>query len=84
MVADLPVGKMFIRDLDQVFYQRGVRGLGVSITEVEEALRRVLPRDRRTVFVGGSAGGFAAMLSGLFSESTTQSCSVPRRSSTDA
>lgn len=62
--SDLPVGKVFVRDLDQIFYQRGVRGLGRDVAEVASGLGSLLSGSGRVVFVGQSAGGYAALLFG--------------------
>jgi hypothetical protein len=64
VAAGLPVSKLFIRDLDQVWYQRGVRGLGSTIPEVRDALAAQLDRFEHVVFLGGSSGGYAALLLG--------------------
>ena len=62
----LDASKIFVRDLDQCWYQRGVRGLGSSIDETAEAVRvRIASlRPTRVVTVGNSAGGFAAGIFG--------------------
>jgi hypothetical protein len=64
LVSDLNVGKLFVRDLVGAFYHQGVKGLGVSIPEVADELGRLLAGAGRTVFVGPSAGGYAALLFG--------------------
>lgn len=64
LVGGAPVGKILVRDLDQIFYQRGVRGLGATIDEVVEGLRPLVAGRDRVVFVGQSAGGYAAILLG--------------------
>jgi hypothetical protein len=64
VAAGLPVSKLFIRDLDQVWYQRGVRGLGSTVPEVRDALAAQLDRFEHVVFLGGSSGGYAALLLG--------------------
>jgi hypothetical protein len=64
LVSDLEVGKLFVRDLEGAFYHRGVKGLGATIPQVAGELRRLLGRARRTIFVGPSAGGYAALLFG--------------------
>lgn len=55
--------RILIRDLDQVWYLRGVRGLGGSIAEAAAALRDEVG-DGRLVLTGNSAGGFAAIAFG--------------------
>lgn len=68
LVAGAPVGKVFVRDLDQAFYQQGVRGLGGSVAETCENLGRLIEGRARRVFVGQSAGGFGALLFGSMLE----------------
>ena len=62
----LPVLRVLLRDLDQVCYQRGIRGLGDSIASTTEALRALLDEHgiTRAVCFGNSAGGFAAIMFG--------------------
>lgn len=64
LVADVGVGKIFIRDLGQVWYHAGVLGLGETIPEVAKGLSSLLAGRRRVVFLGHSSGGYAAMLFG--------------------
>jgi hypothetical protein len=64
LLQDVDVDKIFVRDLDQLFYHGGVRGLGSSIPSVARELRELLGDHGRVVFVGGSAGGYAAVLFG--------------------
>jgi hypothetical protein len=64
LFSESPIGKVFVRDLDQCFYQRGVRGLGRSINEVAVSLEELLAGRNRRVFVGASAGGYAALIFG--------------------
>ena len=65
IASGLRIGKVFVRDLDQIFYQRGVRGVGRTADEVTAGLRALLAGSGRTVFVGQSAGGYAALLHGV-------------------
>lgn len=63
IVADLPVAKVFLRDLDGFWYRGGVRGLGADAAESITGLGELLDGAglRRRVFVGVSAGGFGAL-----------------------
>lgn len=65
IASDLAIGKVFVRDLDRIFYQRGVRGVGTSVDEVVDGLGDLLAGSGRVVFVGQSAGGSAALLYGM-------------------
>lgn len=58
MLDGWPVSKVFLRDIDQVWYQKGVRGIG-GVQAVADYLRGV--DTERMVFVGNSAGGFGAL-----------------------
>ncbi|MDQ1468452.1 MAG: hypothetical protein QOH10_2867 [Actinomycetota bacterium] len=61
----LQVNRVFVRDVDQRLYHKGVRGLGVSFAEVGRNLGGLLPpQSDNVVFVGSSAGGFAAIAFG--------------------
>ena len=64
--ADLPGSALFLTDIDQVWYQSGVRGVGSSIPEVAAFLRGVIDDNGfdRIVMIGNSAGGYAALLFG--------------------
>ena len=65
LLEGLPTNRVFVRDLEQVFYQRGVPGLGRTFDEMARNLAALLPREsERTVFVGTSAGAFAALIFG--------------------
>ncbi len=59
----LGVRRIFVRDLDQVWYLRGIRGLGSDPREAADALRRETVGER-VVTTGNSSGGFAAVLLG--------------------
>jgi len=62
LLSDWSVSKIFLRDLDQAWYQRGVAGLG-SLPAVAERLHS-LRSPGANLIVGNSAGGFAALLLG--------------------
>lgn len=66
LAGSIPVTKVFVRDLDQAWYQRGIRGLGGSISTAADSLRSVLDDAgaARVVGFGNSAGGFGAILFG--------------------
>lgn len=64
--AVAPVKKLFIRDHAQAYYHEGVRGLADDISGTEAELRRVVEEAgaTRVVMMGGSGGGYAALLFG--------------------
>jgi hypothetical protein len=68
--APLGVKTVFVRDVMQSWYHRGVVGVGDDIDSVARHLAD-LARDsgaERTVAVGNSAGGYAALLFGRLAE----------------
>jgi hypothetical protein len=64
--GDLPVKRMFVRDSNQAWYHRGIRGHGNTFTDVAESLGEMLGRYEfeRVVMTGISMGGYAAMAYG--------------------
>jgi hypothetical protein len=62
----LQVNKLFLRDHAQAWYHRGCVGLGGSLSEIADALRRQVNdlAPSRLVVLGNSAGGFAAIYFG--------------------
>jgi hypothetical protein len=65
-VSRFGVKKAFVRDLIQSWYHRGVVGVGDDIPAVAEHLRELVRSSgvTRTVLVGSSAGGYAALVFG--------------------
>ena len=63
---DVPAARVFVRDLDQAWYQCGIRGVARDIAGGAAWLGDLLSEHRieRTVCVGCSAGGFAAIAFG--------------------
>jgi hypothetical protein len=63
----LGVPVVFVRDLGQCWYQRGLPGTADGIEATASHLATVLAglAPTRTVFVGNSSGGFAAVLFGV-------------------
>jgi pimeloyl-ACP methyl ester carboxylesterase len=66
VVSAFGVKKAFVRDLGQCWYHRGVAGVGEDVDAVANRLRDVIVESGvgRTVLVGNSAGGYAALLFG--------------------
>jgi len=60
VTEDLHVRRVFVRDLDQVWYQRGIRGLA-GTPEAAAAVLRAELGPEPVVTVGNSAGGFGAI-----------------------
>lgn len=68
MLEGAPANALMLRDLDQSWYQRGVRGIGDTPAAVAEFLDRTVEETGapRVLMIGNSAGGFGAMLLGSF------------------
>ncbi len=66
LASDVPTKRLFVRDLSQAWYQRGVPGLGETVGEAAAGLRTRIQESgaRRVVMTGNSMGGFAALLFG--------------------
>jgi hypothetical protein len=62
----IPVKKLFLRDSHMMWYQKGTPGVGESVPEVAEFVRRIADREkvRRIVAIGNSGGAFAAIMIG--------------------
>jgi hypothetical protein len=67
LTARLPVHRVFVRDLEQCWYQRGLSGLGDDVDSAADGLRTLLEAvdGSPSVFVGTSSGGYAAILFGV-------------------
>ena len=66
LTRDLPVKRLYIRDVDQAWYQRGLPGVGNDVMAIAEFLQRQLREQHieRSVMIGNSMGGYAALLLG--------------------
>jgi hypothetical protein len=62
----MDVKRMFVRELQQAWYHRGLPGCGSDLGELASSLRRMMARRRvqRLVLAGSSAGGYAAIVFG--------------------
>ena len=62
----LRVQKLFLRDPNMMWYQKGTPGVGHTVPAVAEYLRGVIARAgvTRVVMIGNSGGGFSALLFG--------------------
>lgn len=65
-VSSFGVKKVFLRDLTQSWYHRGVTGIGSDIPAVADYVSGIVEQSgaTRTVVVGNSAGAYAALLFG--------------------
>ena len=66
LTEHLNVSRVFVRDLEQCWYQRGLKGLGTNVLDTAGGLSKLVSNcsPTRTVFVGTSSGGFAAAMFG--------------------
>lgn len=66
IAAEFRTKKIFIRDHEQAWYHRGVRGVAEDIDELTRYLRRQIEYQgcRRVVMLGNSMGAYAAILTG--------------------
>lgn len=66
LTQDYPVKKIFLRDLRQSWYQRGLPQIGPNANAVLKYLRAEITQHQlqKIVMTGSSAGGFAALLFG--------------------
>ena len=67
LTKDIKANKIYVRDLQQVWYQRGLPGVATDIEGVAAFLaeKREEVRPSRFVLVGNSMGGFAAIIMGI-------------------
>ena len=66
MMAEIPVSTLYVRDVSQAWYHLGIDDGDRSLEGAAEHIAKVLSGigARRTVFIGNSMGGFAAILLG--------------------
>jgi hypothetical protein len=80
LTAELPVKRLFVRDLRQAWYHRGIPGHGATLPKVADSLRGLLARHEveRLVVAGNSAGGYAALLFGTLLAADAVLCFAPQ------
>jgi len=76
----IAVKKLFVRDLPQAWYHRGIPGHGDTLADCAASLRRLIDRRGvdRLVVAGNSAGGYAAMIFGALMEADVALCFAPQ------
>ena len=64
--SGIPVKRLYVRDLEQAWYHRGLPGSGGTIDELAQTLGKLVEDNgvKRLVTAGNSAGGYAALLFG--------------------
>ena len=65
-ISDIPCDKIFLRDFNQAWYQKGVDDELDHIDKVIEYLKNVLSKNKydKVCFLGNSMGGYGALLFG--------------------
>lgn len=76
----MPVKRLFVRDLRQAWYHRGIPRHGGTVPAVAESLRGILARHEvdRLVVAGNSAGGYAALMFGALLGAEEVLCFAPQ------
>ncbi|HEY4897066.1 MAG TPA: hypothetical protein VII01_13350 [Solirubrobacteraceae bacterium] len=66
LTGEIPVKRLFVRDLHQAWYHQGLPPGGRRLGDVAEELRRTIDAQEvgRLVVTGNSAGGYAALVFG--------------------
>jgi pimeloyl-ACP methyl ester carboxylesterase len=70
LASAIPTKRLFIRDLRQAWYHRGVPGMGSDIPSMAREITRFVDESgaSRVVMTGNSAGGYAALLFGSLTD----------------
>jgi hypothetical protein len=76
----IPVKRLFVRDLRQAWYHRGMPGYGDTLMDVAGALADVVERQhvRRLIVAGNSAGAYAALVFGTLLGADAALCFAPQ------
>ncbi len=69
-LANRRINRILVRDFENAWYHRGVRGLGNNIDEVHDSLRKLIAEinPSQVVTIGQSMGAYAAILFGQLLE----------------
>ncbi|MGO8906104.1 MAG: alpha/beta fold hydrolase [Solirubrobacteraceae bacterium] len=80
LTAGTVVKRLFVRDLRQAWYHRGIPRHGSTLAEVAQSLRKMLEHHQveRLVVAGCSAGGYAALVFGTLLGAHTVICFAPQ------
>ena len=68
---------LFYIDLKKKFYNSGIEGIGNNIHEVAEYLKHIIQNYEKVIFMGVSAGGYAAILFGSLCNVTNVLAFIP-------
>jgi len=76
----IPCKRLFVRDVNQAWYQMGLPGYGTSFTSASDTLRELVAGHDvdRLVLAGASAGGYAAMAFGTLLGADLVLCFAPQ------
>lgn len=80
LTGTIPVKRLFVRDLRQAWYHRGMPGHGTMLVDVADALKELLAAHEveRLVVAGNSSGGYAALVFGTLLGADTVLCFSPQ------
>ncbi|HMD56018.1 MAG TPA: hypothetical protein VKG82_00955 [Solirubrobacteraceae bacterium] len=78
--GEIPVKRLFVRDLHQAWYHRGIPGHGETLQEAASSLKKLIAEHDvdRLVVAGNSAGGYAALAFGTLLDAETALCFAPQ------
>lgn len=64
--SPLGVKRLFLRDPNMMWYQKGTPGIGDDVPAVADFIRKIITQEgvKRVVMIGNSGGGFSALLFG--------------------
>ncbi|MBL3527814.1 MAG: hypothetical protein JMN27_09600 [gamma proteobacterium endosymbiont of Lamellibrachia anaximandri] len=67
LTRNLKANKIYLRDLQQVWYQSGVSGISTNIDETASYLRNIIDKNgiKKVAVFGNSMGGYAAIIIGV-------------------
>jgi len=77
---DIYVNKMYLRDFEQSWYQRGLQGFSEDFDGMILFLRQTLKNrgDKKLVLIGNSMGGYAAIACGVLLNASVVHAFVPQ------
>jgi hypothetical protein len=78
--GEIPVKRLFVRDLHQAWYHRGIPGHGDTLEAAAASLRALIDRHdvNRLVVAGNSAGGYASLAFGTLLDADTALSFAPQ------
>jgi dienelactone hydrolase len=80
LTGGMPIKRVFVRDLRQAWYHRGIPGHGETLADCAESLRKLIGEHDvdRVLTTGNSAGGYAALVFGALLGAETVLCFAPQ------